>query len=126
MLKMNTSEFLIKVSLLCSALIICTSAFGQSKAFQLYNSKGKKVKYKKLVKSCEKGNIVFFGELHNNPISHWLQLELTQSLAKEHNLILGAEMIEADNQQQLNAYLSEELNAKQLDSARPLCSALSL
>ena len=50
---------------------------------------------------------MLFGENHNDPISHWLQLELTKSLHEKHgkNLMLGAEMLEADNQVILDEYL---------------------
>ena len=51
--------------------------------------------------------MVLFGELHNNPISHWLQLELTEDLhaARGADLVLGAEMFEADNQLLLRLHL---------------------
>src|SRR5690606_42017558 len=53
---------------------------------------------------------------HDNPISHWLQLALTKDLYKTKSLVLGAEMIERDNQLQLNQYLSGEINQKGLDT----------
>jgi len=51
--------------------------------------------------------VVLFGELHNNPISHWMELKLTEDLfaARGGDLVLGAEMFEADNQLILNEYL---------------------
>lgn len=85
-------------------------------AFKIYNAKGKKVSYKKMMKKLSKKDVVFFGELHNNPISHWLQFEVTTELSESRQLILGAEMIEADNQDELNDYLAGNINAKQLDS----------
>ena len=45
-------------------------------AFVIYNAKGKKVSYKKMKKKVLEGEYVFFGEYHDNPISHWLQFEL--------------------------------------------------
>lgn len=89
-------------------VILTLSSFRQDNpAYQLFNNKGKQVKYKKLLKEAEKADIVFFGELHNNPISHWLQLELTQDLFKLKNgmITMGAEMFEADNQVILDEYL---------------------
>ena len=55
--------------------------------------------------------------MHNNPICHWLELELTKSLyaEKKDNLILGAEMFEADNQLILNEYLSGEISVKNFE-----------
>jgi uncharacterized iron-regulated protein len=91
--------------------------YSQSKpAYVLYNSKGKKVSYKKLVKHAEKSNVVFFGELHNNAIAHWLQLELTKELGENNQLVLGAEMFERDNQDELNDYLNGAIDADALDT----------
>jgi uncharacterized iron-regulated protein len=96
------------------------SGFSQKKeAYKLYNSKGKKVSYKKMLKQLSKADVVFFGEEHNNPIAHWLELEVTMDLSKTRDLILGAEMFETDNQQALSDYLSEKIDAKQFkDTAR--------
>lgn len=55
-----------------------------------------------MVKAMSQSNIILFGEHHNNPIVHWLQLETKTDLSK---LTIGAEMFEADNQTQLNEYL---------------------
>ena len=96
---------------------------GQSKVpYIIYNQKGKKVSYKKLLKQAQESNIVLFGESHNNPISHWLQLELTQDLGQTNALVLGAEMIETDNQDALNDYLSGKIDYKGLDTLARLWS----
>ncbi len=99
-------------------LIVCGSviANAQNHAFQLFNSKGKKVKYAKMLKELDNAQIILFGEFHDNPISHWLQLEVTSSLLPNNQLVLGAEMIESDNQDVLNQYLKSEIDAKALDS----------
>jgi uncharacterized iron-regulated protein len=103
--------------LLISLLIFSSNLFAQDMpAYALYNSKGKKVKYQKMLKILQKKDIVFFGELHNNPISHWLQLKVTQDLYAKRKLLLGAEMFEADNQQIINKYLLGEINRKALDT----------
>ncbi len=86
------------------------------KAYQIFNKKGKKVSYKKMLKKLEKADVVFFGEHHNNAIVHWLQLQVTKDLAKKKELVLGAEMFEADNQNQLNDYLSGKIDAKAFDT----------
>ena len=78
------------------------------KAYQLYTSEGAPVIYDKMLESVSGAGVVFFGELHNNPIAHWLQLELTINLheKKEDDLILAAEMFESDNQLILDEYLT--------------------
>lgn len=88
----------------------------QMPAYQLFNVKGKKVTYGKMLKTLQQQNIILFGEYHNNAIAHWLQLELTRDLGKQQALVLGAEMFEADNQVPLNQYLAGEIDAKGLDT----------
>jgi uncharacterized iron-regulated protein len=90
------------------------------KAFQLFDKNGKKVSYKKLLKSAQETQVVLFGEYHNNAISHWLELELTKDVGQNKPVVLGAEMLEADNQKLLDQYLKGEINQKQLDSAARL------
>lgn len=84
--------------------------------YVLYNTKGKKLSYKKMIKVLKEKDIVLFGEYHNNAIAHWLQLEITKDLKQSCDLVLGAEMFEADNQEQLDLYLQGKLSAKGLDS----------
>jgi len=92
-------------------------------AYVIYNKKGRKVFYKKMLKSVAKSDVTLFGEYHNNPICHWLELELAiDLLAKEKNLVLGAEMIETDNQEVLDAYLDGNLDSEGLDSMARLWS----
>lgn len=107
-----------KSTLLAFALFLFGStAFCQDKpAYVLYNSKGKKVSFKKLLKDANKSNVVLFGELHDNPIAHWLQLELTKELGSNNKLVLGAEMFEKDNQDEMDAYLKGSITSKEFDS----------
>ncbi len=88
----------------------------QKSPYVLYNASGKKVSYKKMIKTLREKDIVLFGEYHNNAISHWLQLEVTKELKQSRDLVLGAEMFEADNQEPLDLYLQGKLSAKGLDS----------
>lgn len=85
-------------------------------AYILYNSKGKKVMYSKMLKTMTKKDVLLFGELHNNPISHWLQLEVTKDCYARRELVLGAEMFEQDNQTALDLYLAGSISEKGLDS----------
>ncbi|SDB31929.1 Uncharacterized iron-regulated protein [Flavobacteriaceae bacterium MAR_2010_188] len=106
-----------KKSILYITILLVTSIiYSQERSYVIYNSKGKKVSYKKMMKSLVKSDVVLFGELHNNPIAHWLQYEVTSDLDESRNLILGAEMIEADNQLPLNDYLKDSITYKGLDS----------
>jgi uncharacterized iron-regulated protein len=98
-------------------ILFSTIALAQKKsAYKIYNAKGKKVSYKKMLKRLKKKDIILFGETHNNAISHWLQLELTKDLHQSKKMIPGAEMIEADNQIPLNQYLQGEIDFAGLDT----------
>ena len=88
--------------------------------FRIFDGNGQEASYKDMLKASEKAEVVLFGEEHNNAIAHWLQLELTKDLAEKKKLILGAEMLEADNQKQLDQYLKGEINQKQLDTTARL------
>ena len=78
------------------------------RAFQLFDSNGKTVAYNDVLKAISKADIVFFGELHNNAISHWMEYELAKDLIakKGDKVVLGAEMYEADGQLLIDEYLS--------------------
>jgi uncharacterized iron-regulated protein len=107
--------------LLLTSLVLAIAAAGQQKpAYVLYNAKGKKVNYGKMMRQLVKEDIVLIGELHNNPIIHWLQLEITKDASEHRQLILGAEMFERDNQDALNKYLQGKLTAKGLDTTARL------
>ncbi|MEN8139337.1 MAG: ChaN family lipoprotein [Bacteroidota bacterium] len=90
-------------------MLFSTVTFAQDKpAYKLYSNKGKEVKYSKMVKDLADSDMIFFGEYHTNPISHWLQIELAKSLFEEkgNNLYFGAEMFENGNQLVLDEYLA--------------------
>lgn len=99
-----------------SAFLLMSFAFVKldKMAYALYNSKGVKTNYEQLLAEAKKADIILFGELHDNPMCHWLQKELTEDLYadKKENLVLGAEMFEADDQIALNEYLSGKTSEK--------------
>ena len=102
-------------------LFFCAVVFSQNKQpYAIFNKNGEKSSYKKLLNFSEKTDIVLFGEFHDNSIIHWLELEFVKDLSIKKVLVLGAEMIEADNQKQLNEYLKGTINQKQLDSTARL------
>lgn len=75
-------------------------------AYILYHQ-GISASWETLVQKASEADVVFFGEFHNNPIHHWLQIELVRSLYEKNNgrIIIGAEMFEADNQLIMDEYL---------------------
>jgi uncharacterized iron-regulated protein len=87
-------------------------------AYKVFNTKGHVVDYNDILKAAKGSDIIFFGELHKNPIVHWLELELTKDMFAEKgtNLVLGAEMFEVDNQLLINEYLSKMIRKKDFEA----------
>ncbi len=85
-------------------------------AYKIYTSKGKKVSFKKMMKKVETKDLIFFGELHDNPIAHWLEYEITVRLLENNKITMGAEMFEADNQSSLTEYINGKLDQKAFDT----------
>ncbi|MBL7918578.1 MAG: ChaN family lipoprotein [Bacteroidia bacterium] len=108
-----------KLKLATVALVLSTvvNAQGTGKdPYLLYTDAGKNATYQDLLKKAKEADIVLFGELHDNPICHWLQLELTKDLYadKKEKLVLGAEMFEADDQIAITEYLKGKISEKTL------------
>lgn len=89
----------------------------QKSAYQIFDKKGKLVTYEEMIKQTTEANVVLFGELHDNPIAHWLELEYTKDMhvAKNGKIMLGAEMFERDNQLLLNEYLDGLIEEKNFE-----------
>jgi len=77
-------------------------------AYKVFTGEGKKADYGDVLKEALKADVVFFGELHDNPIAHWLEFEVTKDLysGKGKNLVIAAEMFETDNQILIDEYFS--------------------
>ncbi|ADY28477.1 MULTISPECIES: ChaN family lipoprotein [Cellulophaga] len=109
-----------KIFQITIAILFSLSIYSQKPAYVIYNAKGKKVSYKKMIKNLNQKDIILFGELHNNAIAHWLELEVTKDIHKNKTVTLGAEMLEADNQTQLTNYVNGVIDAKTLDTVARL------
>jgi len=100
------------------SMLVTVFAFSQDKpAFRLYTGDGDEIRYGRMIRELEKADFVFFGESHNNPIAHWLELEITRAM-HEHwgsRLVLGAEMFEADDQVLIQEYWDGFVNEKKFE-----------
>ena len=76
------------------------------------------VNYSAMAQKLAEADVVFFGEIHNNPLCHWLELQVTKDLflAKKEKLVLGAEMFESDNQLVLSEFVQGKITATQLET----------
>lgn len=108
-----------KKALIIILMGVACLSFGQDKpAYRIYNSSGKEVKYEKMLNKIADADIICFGELHDDPVAHWLQYEVTKDLynLKDSNLIIGAEMFESDNQLILNEYLKGLISGNRFEA----------
>ena len=96
---------------------ICFSFKSDNPAYLIFNSKGKVVSYKKMIEDFLDADVVFFGEFHNNPISHWLEYEVTKSIYENNSgkIVMGAEMFEADNQMIVDEFLTGKITSKRFE-----------
>jgi uncharacterized iron-regulated protein len=112
----------IRIFLVLASQLCFFPLFSQNMpAYEIYTAKGKKTSFKKLVEATEKKELILFGEFHDNPITHWLQFELTKEMYAQvgAQLELGFEMFEHDQQALLTMYLAGGLTEKQFkDSLR--------
>ena len=108
-------------SLICALFILLYhlswSQFDQ--AYQLYNGKGKKIKFEQMKSGVLANEFVFFGEYHDNPISHWLQYEVLKIMHDQHGsqLVLGFEMFERDQQVLLTEYIDGLVDDKRFEDS---------
>ncbi len=91
-------------------------------AYAIFDTEGNKTSYYVMAEKANKQDVILFGEIHNNPVCHWLQYELTKDVHSKtgNNLTLGAEMFEADNQLILNEYLQEHIPERSFESEAKL------
>ncbi|MBO9699450.1 MAG: ChaN family lipoprotein [Sporocytophaga sp.] len=76
-------------------------------AYTLFDKQGKKVSYDKFLSGMESADIILFGEIHDNALCHWLQLQVLKSLeaVKKGKVVVGGEFFEADDQIIIDEYL---------------------
>lgn len=98
------------VALFGALVLYVSTVFSQPlAAYRIFDSTGKEVQFTQMAAALVEKDVVLFGETHNNPIDHWLQLELTKAIGAQKNVVLGAEMLEADDQVVLDEYLSGKI-----------------
>ena len=87
-------------------------------AYKVFTGEGKKADYGDIIKASLKADVIFFGELHDNPIAHWLEFEITKDLYsdKGKNLMLAAEMFETDNQLLIDEYFAGTIKESSFES----------
>lgn len=87
-------------------------------AYVLYDKNGEELSYEKLIELSHQNDLIFFGEAHDNPIAHWLQLEMIVDLSADSSKItlIGMEMFEADQQILIDEYFNGQISQNSFES----------
>ncbi len=82
-------------------LALCSFTRGDRPAYRLFAADSQAADYDQMLADLAQADVVLFGELHNDPVAHWLELQVAkdlQRLKKPGGLVLGLEMFERDVQ----------------------------
>jgi uncharacterized iron-regulated protein len=107
------------------AILVLLGSIGsvkaQSEAYQFFTNKGKKIELKQVLKEAETADAVFFGELHNNSLGHWLQLQVLKGLqATTPDLVVGSEIFEREDQLNLDEWFSDQITEASFEAEAKL------
>ncbi len=101
----------IKMKYLLSLLIVFSFSFQppppDKPAYRIFTKDAVLSSYSEMMDASLASDLIFFGELHNNPIAHWLEIEMIKSLdaGEERSLKIGTEMFDSDKQGVIDEYL---------------------
>lgn len=113
---------MIKNILLCLlSSFLSFASIAQNKIYQIYTSKGEMVDESKMYESINQAEVTFFGELHNNSVAHWLQLQILKNLKEnQKDIVLGGEFFERDEQLHIDEWLEGKITDKNFEAEAKL------
>jgi uncharacterized iron-regulated protein len=103
------ARFLTALSLLP---LLAFAPAGDRPAYRLFTAQGQVADYDQMLAQLAQADVVLFGEQHNDPMAHWLELQVAKDLAKAKGsgkLVLGMEMFERDVQPLVAQYAAGTL-----------------
>jgi uncharacterized iron-regulated protein len=103
------ARFLTALSLLP---LLAFAPAGDRPAYRLFTAQGQVADYDQMLAQLAQADVVLFGEQHNDPMAHWLELQVAKDLAKAKGsgkLVLGMEMFERDVQPLVAQYTAGTL-----------------
>lgn len=102
-------------------LFVFQVSFAQTEPYKIFDSKGKEVSFENLLKDANKSEAVFFGELHNNSLAHWLQLQLLKGLHENGGrVVLAGEFFERDDQLNIEEWFAGKMTDKNFEAEAKL------
>ena len=108
---------LIKAILFFTVLIIAFQSYSQltEKNYKIYSSKlGAEVNLSKIAEEMNGYDVLFFGEEHNDSVTHYLEAKMLELISQQFvgNLALSLEMFDRDVQTVMNEYLKGGIREK--------------
>ena len=116
MIDMKTCKKLLLAAIL--SVSVLSDKAQDLRAFQIFDSEGTPATYQQMIETLAARRVVFFGEQHNCPIAHWLELKVAQSLYHIHQsgFAMGAEMFETDNRLILDEWIAGVITEKNFET----------
>jgi len=88
---------------------------------KIFDKEGQEVAFENMAAATSGHQVVLFGELHNNSLVHWLQLQLLKKLAEQNDdLVLGGEFFEADDQLNIDEWFGGKISEKNFEAEAKL------
>ena len=88
---------------------------------QVFDKEGKAVKIEQILEASSSSELIFFGELHNNSMAHWVQLQLLKSLNQSGaDLVLSGEFFERDDQLNIDEWFAGKITDKNFEAEAKL------
>lgn len=106
----------------CSAPATPVSAPGTSPVVRVYDTRASAmVSFDQMVRTAARADLVFFGEQHDDPVTHATELAFLAAIAERRpNVVLSLEMFERDVQTLLDRYLAGQIGEPEfLAASRP-------
>jgi uncharacterized iron-regulated protein len=89
---------------------VATAPERATEARYVSSSTGRDVSFREFADAVAGADIVFFGEMHDNPATHRAELALLSALASRRaNIVVSLEMFERDIQPVLDSYLAGQM-----------------
>lgn len=97
------------------------NVFAQVVPYRIFDKEGKEVVFEQMANAAASAEVVFFGELHNNSVAHWLQLQLMKQMQKSgQDMVLAGEFFERDDQLNIDEWFAGKMTDKTFEAEAKL------
>ncbi|KEO74824.1 ChaN family lipoprotein [Anditalea andensis] len=103
------------------SFFLWSEAMAQLVPYRIFTKEGEEVAFEAISTAASNHEVILFGELHNNSMVHWFQLQLLKNLIDVNvNLILGGEFFETDDQLNIDEWFSGKITDKSFEAEAKL------